>query len=343
MTMKILIVGFGSIGRRHKELARKLFPDANICVFNRGNLYGKIHANITIVKSLDEAKKFSPDIVVVSNATSEHVSITLQLISTGAHFLIEKPISHSTQDVTRLIEEFRKANKVLMVGYNLRQLESLQKFREYVSQNKIGYPISVRCEVGKYLPSWRPSIDYRRSVSARNDLGGGVLLELSHEIDYLRWIFGEIKWVRASLFKQSVLEIDVEDTAHLVLGFKSEFMGRQLIANLSMDFIRRDTTRQCIVIGENGSLKWDGISGEVSIYLPNENKWKILFVDKKGIDETYLLEWIDFIRAIEDKKEPSVTGVDGLRVLETIEAARISSQTGIQKNVINSKLKGERK
>ena len=77
----------------------------------------------------------------------------------------------------------------------------------------------LRCEIGQYLPLWRPGSDYRLGVSANRALGGGVLLELSHELDYLRWIFGDVDWVQASLERQSALEIDVEDTAHLLLSF----------------------------------------------------------------------------------------------------------------------------
>ena len=112
--------------------------------------------------------------------------------------------------------------------------------------------MSVRCEISHYLPSWRPECDYRQGVSGRGELSGGALLELSHEIDYLRWIFGEAVWVNATLSRQSRLEIDVEDTAHLVIGFAPDNGGRQLIASVNMDFIRHDNTRLCIAIGEKG-------------------------------------------------------------------------------------------
>ena len=228
-----------------------------------------------------------------------------------------------------------------MVGYNLRYLKSLQEFRRHVSEGLIGKPLSVRCEVGQHLPNWRPNEDYRKSVSARSELGCGVMLELSHEIDYLRWIFGEVDWVRATLLRQSELEIDVEDTVHLTIGFEKSIYGKQLIANLNMDFIRHDTTRSCTVIGDRGSLRWDGILGEVSVIQAGEQIWKTLFVNDNGIEETYILEWQEFIEAIKEKRSPAVTGEDGLRVVEIIEAARLSSKSGIQTAVIRSPIKSE--
>ena len=107
----------------------------------------------------------------------------------------------------------------LMVGYNLRYMKSLIKFREILSKKKIGKILSVRSEVGSYLPSWRKDTDYKKSVSAKKKLGGGVLLELSHDIDYLFWLFGKVEWVSATIYKQSNLKIDTEDTAIITLGF----------------------------------------------------------------------------------------------------------------------------
>ena len=104
----------------------------------------------------------------------------------------------------------KKAKTVLAIGYNLRFLSSLQKFKSILDDKIIGDVWSVRSEVGQFLPSWRPNSDYRKGVSAQYALGGGVLLELSHDIDYLRWIFGEVAWVQAVLAQQSDLEIDVE-------------------------------------------------------------------------------------------------------------------------------------
>jgi predicted dehydrogenase len=189
----------------------------------------------------------------------------------------------------------------------------------------IGKVLSVRCEIGQYLPSWRPSSDYRKGVSARHDLGGGALLELSHELDYMRWIFGEVEWVKATLSRQSGLEIDVEDSAHLILGFEPASDGHRLIGTVSLDFIRHDTTRLCIAIGESGSLRWNGLTGEVALYLAGTKEWSQKFSHPHQRDDSYLAEWQDFITCVVENNVPQVTGEDGLRVLEIIEATRNSA------------------
>jgi predicted dehydrogenase len=339
MNKRVLIVGLGSIGRRHLSIIQELFPQAKVQLLRHGKTSAESISGATEVSSIDDAKQFLPEIVVICNAASEHVNTALEFVGTGANLFIEKPISSTTKGLINLINNLDATGKALMVGYNLRHLTSLREFRKYLNEGLIGKSLSVRCEVGQYLPEWRPNKDYRESVSARSELGGGVLLELSHEIDYLRWIFGEVKWVRATLLQQSDLEIDVEDTVHLTIGFEKCISGRPLIANLNMDFIRHDTTRSCTVIGDKGSLRWDGILGKVLFYQAGGKTWETLFTNDNGIEKTYILEWEELIRAVEEKKSPEVSGVDGLRVVEIIEAARLSAKSGIQTAVIRSPIK----
>jgi predicted dehydrogenase len=192
----------------------------------------------------------------------------------------------------------------------------------------IGMVLSVRCEIGQYLPSWRPDTDYRQSVSARRELGGGALLELSHELDYLRWIFGEVEWVRATLSHQSSLVIDVEDTAHLILGFVPAVNGRQLVGAVNMDFVRHDTTRLCTVIGDKGSLRWNGLTGVVDLFEKGAKGWRELFHLPHQRDDSYLAEWQHFLGCISEETPVTIPGEDGMAVLQIIEAARQSSDSG---------------
>jgi len=329
----ILIVGTGSVGKRHLRIAREQFPNAEINVLGRRLVSEIPKFSSGYLTTIEEAIQYAPQIAVIANPSTFHIPIAQELAKTGAHLLIEKPISSASDGVLELIVTCKEHNCVLQVGYNLRYLPSMQNFRELLHAGVIGNLLSVRCEVGQYLPTWRPENDYRVGVSANKDLGGGVLLELSHELDYLQWIFGDVDWVRANLTRQSSLEIDVEDSAHLTLGFKSKMSKRQLIGTLNMDFIRHDQTRICTAIGSKGSLRWDGIAGEVSVFEEGASSWKKLFTHTPLRDETYLAEWQEFINCINSGRAPSVTGQDGLRVLEVVESARSSASTGAQVSV----------
>ncbi len=333
MISNVLIVGLGSIGKRHLLLARELLPNANIRVLRHKPTSEVPQYSNGCFSSLGEAISFAPQIAVIASPAPFHIDTAQALADVGVHLLVEKPLSPSLNGVTQLLETCHKRGTVLLIGYNLRFSPSLQRFRDLLGERVIGKVLSVRCEIGQYLPAWRPDSDYRLSVSARHGLGGGALLELSHELDYLSWIFGEVEWVKATLCRQSGLEIDVEDSAHLTLGFVPSTDGHRLIATVNLDFIRHDTTRLCTAIGERGSLRWNGLTGEVALFPEGASEWRREFSHPLQRDDSYLAEWQHFITCVIEKNVPLVTGEDGLKVLGIIEAARDSAVTAGQVQV----------
>lgn len=324
---RVLVVGLGSIGKLHLRLAREFLPHADIRALRRDDGAGPPEQANGGFSRMDQAIAFRPQIAVIANPAPFHLGAAHSLADAGVHLMVEKPLSIATEGVQRLIESCRSRELVLLTGYNLRFLPSLQRFRDLLKQNVIGKVLSVRCEIGQYLPSWRPGVDYRQGVSARHDLGGGALLELSHELDYLRWIFGEVDWVDACLSRQSRLEIDVEDTAHLMLGFTPEADNHRLIGILSMDLFRHDTTRLCTAIGELGSLRWDGLTGAVELFEAGAKNWRELFRYQHQREESYRAEWENFLACVEGKSKPLVNGEDGLKVMQIIDAVRQASMT----------------
>lgn len=333
MISRILIVGYGSIGKRHLRIARETFPSADIYVLRHQSHIGAIeHAN-GCFNHLTEACAFSPQVAIVANPASFHIEIALALASVECHLLIEKPLSNTAENVDAFLKLAKEKNIIIQVGYNMRHLSSLKQFRDDINAGMIGRVLSIRCEVGQYLPSWRLDNDYRQTVSAQHALGGGVLLELSHELDYLRWIFGEIEWVNAWLGKLSDLEVNVEDTAHIILGFMRTSVHDTLVAAVTLDFIRRDPTRVCTVIGERSSLRWNGITNTVERYSVDDAMWQLDFKGSLERDESYYAQWKNFLACIDNVETPLVSGKDGFEVLKIIEAVRQSS--GLQSKRIS--------
>jgi predicted dehydrogenase len=325
---RILIVGLGSIGKRHLRLARELLPDADIRVLRRLATSDVPEYSNGCFSHIDEAIAFRPQIAAIANPAPFHIDTAQALANAGVHLLIEKPLSDSLKGIEQLLKTCHRQRIVLLTGYNLRYLPSLRRFRDLLGESVIGKVLSVRCEIGQYLPSWRPDSDYRQGVSAQHYLGGGSLLELSHELDYLRWIFGEVDWVKATLSRQSSFEIDVEDSAHLTLGFAPSANGQSLIGTVNLDFIRHDTTRLCTAIGESGSLRWNGLTGLVEHFEAGAKGWHELFLHQHQQDDSYLAEWQHFLQCILSQVKPLVSAEDGLKVLQIIEAARHSSESG---------------
>jgi len=335
---RILIVGHGSIGKRHLQLARTLLPNADIRVLRHQPCTSTPEYSNGCFDNIEDVYEFAPQVAVIANPATFHIQVALKLTAKGVHLLIEKPIAESVENIPLLLELSQKNNTILLVGYNLRFLASLQQFRAALHSQTIGRVLSVRCEIGQFLPSWRPDSDYKQGVSARSELGGGALLELSHEIDYLRWIFGEVDWVSAILSQQSDLDIDVEDTAHLIFGFTTQIVDKiQLIASVNLDFIRHDTTRSCTAIGNKGSLRWDGLVGTVEQFDLESKTWVEVYRDEEK--DSYVSEWKHFLNCISGYEKPLISGNDGLKVLEIIEAVRQSSLDKVQVKVAYEKSK----
>ena len=328
MIKSLLIVGYGSIGKRHARIARDLFPHAKIIIL-RHKVSKKIKYQYVdhCVTNLIDAIKFKPQIAVIANPASHHIDIAYPLAKLGIHLLIEKPISNSSKNILKLIKMCNSKKIILMVGYNLRFMESLKKFREILKKGAIGKVLSIRSEVGSFLPSWRSSSDYTKSVSAIKKLGGGVLLELSHDIDYLIWLFGNIKWVNSTIHRQGNLKIDTEDTAHITLCLSGTNKNSDIIANLNMDFYRHDATRSCKVIGKLGTLHWNAIDGTIKLFKKGAKQWKTIYKNEVNRDATYISEWKHFINCIKNNKKPIVGGKDGLEVIKIIEAIKKSSKS----------------
>jgi predicted dehydrogenase len=330
LVIKILIVGIGSIGSRHLRLIRKMLPEALIGVLRHDDTSPLPEFADLIFFGIEDALDFNPQISIICNPAPYHLEIALPLAMQGSNLLIEKPISSSLVEAENFLLKSTQFSGKITIGYNLRYSKVLNFFKEHINANLIGKILSIRCDVGHHLSGWRQGADYQNGVSAKFSLGGGVLLELSHELDYMSWLFGEPKWLQAYVGKQSLLNIDVEDTAHLVVAFSGNQPNQELIAQINLDFIRRDSVRSCTVIAENRTLRMDLIRGVVEVFSPDKNDWECLFKYHVDRDETYISQLQVFLDSIKVDSHPLVSIESGVKVLKLVEAAKRSSNDGVR-------------
>ncbi len=322
-----LVVGGGSIGRRHLSNLRRLEPSAEIVLWRQHAKPGDAGAVVSdadrVVYSLADALDTHPDLAVVASPATRHVETGLALASNDVPLLVEKPLSHRQDEARALITLCRERALALMVGYNLRFYPPLQTLRETLVAGEIGRPMSIRADVGQHLPEWRPGADYRSGVSARSDLGGGVLLELSHELDYVSWLVGGVRSVMALVGHLSDLEIDVEDTAEILLRFQGGAFG-----SIHLDMTQAAMTRSCRLVGTEGVLVWNGLDHSVRLYRAAARSWSDLcapcVLDR---NEMFLSEMRHFLHCVRNGARPAVTGEDGLRALDIAVAAKESACT----------------
>lgn len=333
MIKRILICGDGSIGSRHLKIVKRLYPYVEILVMRRKDRQKPKIPGVQTTSCLSDILAFNPHLSIIANPSSKHVKYLLKLINNGSHILVEKPISNILLDKIQVLAAVETNKVYCHVGYNLRFLPSLVKFRQLIKKQIIGQVTSLRVNAGHSLQQWRDA-DYRKSVSALKSLGGGVMLELSHEIDYLQWIFGNCRWVRAWTGKTSNLDVNTEDTAIMQLGFEHK-PHQKLVANVCLDFTRMDPTRECVAIGTNGTLHWDGIANLVKRFCPRGQYWSEYKCKENYEDLTYEAQLRQVFKDIAKGKKPMVSAEDGFRTVEIIEYARKSSKNrGIQQNLV---------
>jgi predicted dehydrogenase len=323
-----VVIGLGSIGRRHLRNLRQFDADARITVLrhDRNLPTPEDAAKLAdrIVYRLDDVLDERPDYAVIASPAPFHTEAATVLAERGVHLFIEKPIADRLEGVDSLINVCRRNECVLLIGYVLRYHPLLQIVRESICRGDIGRVLSLRAEVGQYLPEWRPALDYRQSVSARKDLGGGALLELSHEIDYVRWLGGEIVNVYAYTAHAGGLEIDVEDLAEITLRYENGAVG-----SIHLDMVQACPTRTCRVIGTDGTLDCDFFKTKVCIYSRQTKQWADLSLKETiAKNDIYIIQMQHFLDCVAGRTKPIVTGEDGKRVLQIVLAAKDSAESG---------------
>jgi glutamate-1-semialdehyde aminotransferase/spore coat polysaccharide biosynthesis protein SpsF (cytidylyltransferase family)/predicted dehydrogenase len=319
---RILIVGCGSIGRRHAENLKSLglqwfaFCDQDP---QATELCCKAVKGECFTDYAEALQQFKPDVVVICTPPVCHIEQAVEAVQAGAHVFIEKPLSHESSGIQLLVVEARRHGRSVQVGYNMRFHPGLQILKGLIDSGKIGRVLWLNAEAGQYLPDWRPWQDYRSSYSARKDLGGGILLDGSHELDYIFWLLGRPTEVSCHAERLSSLDVDVEDSAWVYLDFPERRR-----AELHLDFVQRGYTRTCKVVGETGTALWDFNSREVRWFSVEEPEWKTVPYAFETND-MYLAEICHFMDSLEAGTGPAITVGQGLEVIQVIEAAKRSS------------------
>jgi len=325
--MKFLIAGLGSIGRRHLRNLLAL-GEQDILLYRTGKstlpdaALAEL-ADFPVETDLQSALDQHPAAVIVCNPTALHLDIAIPALQAGCHVLLEKPISNSLERIAELQQV--AANAVtngfqVLVGFQFRYHPGLIKVAELLTNRAIGRPLSVRAHWGEYLPDWHPWEDYRTGYSARSDLGGGVVLTLSHPLDYLRWLFGEVEALWAFTGKISDLELSsaVEDTAEIGLRFAGGVLG-----SVHLDYNQRPPDHRLEIIGTQGTITWENASGIASAFTAQTGSWQH-YAPLPGCtqppgfsrNDLFLDQMRHFIDVVKGQSYPLCTLQDGIQALK---------------------------
>lgn len=297
MMRRALVVGYGSIGARHARLLRELGLEVGV-VSRRGAGDGSVFNELT-----DACRQFEPDYVVIANETVKHVDSLNALSSIGfaGWALVEKPLAINLESLAGVTGSPR-----IRVAYNLRFHPALIRLKELLAEDR---PITVQAYVGQYLPDWRPGNDYRASYSANKAAGGGVLRDLSHELDYLRWLFGPWSRLAAAGGRRGDLEIDSDDTWCILMEQEAG-----PILTLQMNYLDRVARRELTVLCASHAYRLDLITGTLAIDGATER-----FSMER--DQTYRDQHLAILSGRPDDLPSFAEGVAVMATIDAIECA----------------------
>jgi predicted dehydrogenase len=281
--------------------------------------------SIHVFSSLDEALAEKPDIAFVCNPSSLHVPVALTCIRAGCDVFIEKPLGDSMDGTEELVRAAAKQKNIAMVGYQLRFHPCLRKLAEIVQSGVLGNLLAVRATIGEYLPNWHPYEDYRQMYAARADLGGGVVLSQIHEFDYLYSLFGLPSRIYAIGGHWSELEIDVEDTASILM--ECSVAGRPFPIQLHQDYLQSPPSRQCEVIGDRGRAVMDLHALTVTVFTRGNATPDVHSFSGFERNQLFIDQSIHFLECVRTRRRPVVDLTDGLQSLRMALAVKRSMAT----------------
>ena len=322
--MKILVVGYGSIGKRHvKNLSSLNQTQVSVCSKNK-EAWKLEKKGIKTFTTIEQALKEKHNVAIICNETSLHIKTAIKLADNGYHIFLEKPISNSLKNIPALIKIIKRKKLITMVGCNMRFHHGIKLMKSLIDKNEIGSILSVTVENGSFMPDWHPWENYQISYASQKKLGGGVVLTQIHEIDYLYWFFGKVDDVYSFTEKLTDLQIDVEDYSGSLLKFKNK-----IIAELHLDYFQKPSVRSCKIIGTKGQITWNWENNHVQIFKNKYKKWVTKNIEKKfDRNKMFVDELQYFLKCVKKRKIPMNSIIDGLEPQKIALAIKKSSKCG---------------
>ncbi len=316
--MRLALLGYGSIGRRHARNLAALGRNA-ITVFDpapTARAAAQDAPGVEVAATLERVWDRDPEAVLVASPPDRHIVLALEAARRGCHVFIEKPLAPTLAGVEELCREIARRRLVSMVACNMRFHPGPVRVKALLDEGAIGRALAARVHTGSYLPDWRPGTDYRASYSASAAAGGGAVLDCIHEIDLALWYFGPATLLAAAVAPADSIGLEVEGLAEILLRHEAG-----TLTSVHLNFVQRDYRRGCEVIGSEGSLSWDFGRGAVERIAPDGRQTYLQPPDWE-LDAMYRDELAHFLRCVEDRSATVNPVASSLPALEIALAAR---------------------
>ena len=300
--MKVLIIGLGSIALKHIKALQELYPSVVIYALRRKGEPSKGIKGVVDVFEIDEITMNTLSFILISNPTAVHYQTIKEVIAYKKPLFIEKPLFDAlSKEAKELIIEVEKQEIPTYVACNLRYLECIAKTKELLVNKRVN-EVNVYC--GSYLPDWRPNVDFRKVYSANKEMGGGVHIDLIHELDYLYWLFGTPIRTQFFFSNKSSLNITAYDYANYLWEYDD------FSVSVVLNYYRRDSKRTLEILTDEGTYLVDLLKNTI---LYND---ELVFQSRQIPLETYTAQMQFFVEEILNKQTKFNTIVEGYKVLE---------------------------
>ena len=300
--MKVLIIGLGSIALKHIKALQELYPSVVIYALRRKGELSKGIKGIVEVFDTNDIEVDTLSFILISNPTAVHYQTIKEVIAYKKPFFIEKPLFETfSNEANDLVMEVERQGIPTYVACNLRFLESIAKTKELLVGRRVN-EVNVYC--GSYLPDWRPNVDFRKVYSANKEMGGGVHIDLIHELDYVYWLFGTPTCTQSFFSNKSSLNITAYDYANYLWEYDD------FSVSVVLNYYRRDSKRTLEVLTEEGTFLVDLLKNIISY---ND---KLVFQSSQLSLQTYTAQMQFFVEKILNKQTKFNTIVEGYKVLE---------------------------
>ena len=254
--MKVVIFGLGSIGLRHAKLLKKR-KGVELWAFRTGKGQAKNSLKIREITRWQDIDRIKPDVAFITNPTSLHIQTAIECAKRGMHLFIEKPLDCQTKDLNRLLKIVKQKKLSTYVAYVLRFHPVIELLRQQVKKQR---PFHVRATASTYLHRWRKGFDTKKNYSARKKMGGGVIWDLSHEIDYIQYILGPVQNIDGRFSRRSSITVDSEDNADLFIETKRS------PANVHISYFGQKEERRIQIDFEDRTLEGDLLKSTITEY-----------------------------------------------------------------------------
>jgi len=324
--MRVAVIGLGSIGRRHTRVIHSQYPEFGLVSVRSG--HGAPCSEDQLFErqfsTIEDAINYGINLAIICSPATLHANHALYCINADVPVLIEKPLTANIDDALRFCENSKLPARAMhssLVGYILRYEPAFAMLTSFINDGNFGEFRGAWIEARSYLPDWRPGQDYRNTVSARHDLGGGVLRELSHEIDYGMELFGPFEKVIGIRNKVTSIGVAVDEQVQIMAANKTG-----MAVSIYLDFASRVPTRRMRAWFEGGEITWDLMAQTLTTTDVKGNiDEKATFIDR---DMLFVIQFNHFLDCVAGKVQPMCSVEEGIKVIKVIDAVEKSFITG---------------